>query len=485
MYLGLDLGTSSVKAVVTNAAGEVVADASEPLAVLRPGPRMSEQNPADWWQAVCRAVAALRDHAPGIEAIGLSGQMHGAVLLNRRGDVLRNAILWNDGRSEAQCETLEHAVDVRGLTGNCAMPGFTAPKLLWVREHEPQTFANTSTVLLPKDYLRYRMTGEFATDMSDASGTLWLDVGARRWSPAVLEATRLSEAHMPRLVEGSQISGMLHPSIAEQWGMKSVPVAGGAGDQAAGAVGAGAVTPGASFISLGTSGVYFVPDTVYRPNPEGGVHAFCHALEGLWHQMSVILSAASCVDWVARLTGAASAQALIEGVEQAALEPGSTYFLPYLSGERTPHNDAQALGAFVGLHHDIDRARLGYAVLEGVAFALADGQRALAAAGALLGDVSVIGGGAQSAFWGRILAAALGRPLIYREDAALGPALGAARLAILAHTGAAAADVCPLAPVVARVEANAEATERASARLAVYRALYDDLKVRFPALHAS
>ena len=488
MYLGLDLGTSSVKAVLTDAAGAVVAEASEPLAVLRPGPHMSEQNPEDWWRAVCRTVAALHDHAAQVEAIGLSGQMHGAVLLDRRGDVLRNAILWNDGRSEAECAALEQAVDVRGCTGNCAMPGFTAPKLLWVRTHETETFARTKKVLLPKDYLRYRMTGEFVSDMSDASGTLWLDVAARRWSAAMLDATHLSEAHMPRLVEGAEVGGMLHPDTAAQWGMRSVPVVGGAGDQAAGAVGVGAVAPGASFVSLGTSGVYFVPDTVYRPNPDGGVHAFCHALPELWHQMSVILSAASCVTWAARLTGAASEQALIDEVESAALEPSSVssvYFLPYLSGERTPHNDAKALGAFVGLHHDVDRARLGYAVLEGVAFALADGQRALTAAGANLGDVSVIGGGARSMFWGRILAAALGRPVTYREDAAVGPALGAARLAMLGHTGAAPADVCPPAPAVATVEACTEAIERCAARLAVYRSLYDDLRARFADLHTT
>ena len=392
-------------------AGEVIAEASEPLVVIRPGPRMSEQNPEDWWRATCDAVAALRNHAPRIRAIGLSGQMHGAVLLSQRGDVLRNAILWNDGRSEAQCAALEAAVDVPGISGNRAMPGFTAPKINWVREHEPDVFDAVRTVLLPKDYVRYRMTGEFVSDLSDASGTLWLDVGARCWSPAMLAATGLDERHMPRLVEGSEVGATLHPGVAAEWGMAAVPIVGGAGDQAAGAVGAGAVAPGLSFISLGTSGVYFVPDDRYRPNPAGGVHAFCHALPGLWHQMSVILSAASALTWVTRLTGAASEQALLEETETNGTAPGSVYFLPYLSGERTPHNDANALGAFVGLHHDVDRAALGLAVLEGVAFALADGQRVLLDAGAEIGDVSVIGGGSRSLYWGRVLAAAVGRPL--------------------------------------------------------------------------
>lgn len=481
MYLGIDLGTSAVKAVVTDA-GEVVAEASESLAVSRPGPRMSEQSPEDWWLATDAAVRRLRDFAPGIDAIGLSGQMHGAVLLDEQGRVLRNAILWNDGRSEAECQELEAAADVPALTGNRAMPGFTAPKLLWVRRHERSTFERTRTVLLPKDYLRYRMTGEFASDMSDASGTLWLDVGGRRYSERMLDATRLSLSHMPRLVEGSEIAGELRADVAAEWGMKTVPVVGGAGDQAAGAVGAGAVVEGVSFLSLGTSGVYFVPDSTYRPNPQGGVHAFCHALPGIWHQMSVILSAASALTWVTGLTGAESEAALIDEVESSGADSGSLYFLPYLSGERTPHNDANALGAFVGLDHDVDRARLGYAVLEGVAFALADGQRVLEEAGANIGGVSVIGGGARSVFWGGILSAALGRPLTYREDAAVGPALGAARLAALGHRGGDPAEVCPQAPVVEAVQASSEETERSQARFLTYRALYGDLKDRFPRL---
>ena len=482
MYLGIDLGTSAVKAVITDA-GEVVAEASESLAVSRPGPRMSEQSPEDWWQATDAAVRRLADFAPGIDAIGLSGQMHGAVLLDDGGRVLRNAILWNDGRSQTECEELEAAVDVPALTGNRAMPGFTAPKLLWVRRHEPRTFERTHTVLLPKDYLRYRMTGEFASDMSDASGTLMLDVGGRGYSDRMLAATGLSRSHMPRLVEGSEVAGELRADVAREWGMKTVPVVGGAGDQAAGAVGAGAVVGGVSFLSLGTSGVYFVPDSAYRPNPQGGVHAFCHALPGMWHQMSVILSAASALTWVTRLTGAQSEAALVDEVESSGAGPGSVYFLPYLSGERTPHNDANALGAFVGLDHDIDRAQLAYAVLEGVAFALADGQRVLQEAGANIGEVNVIGGGARSVYWGRILSAALGRSLTYRREAAVGPALGAARLADLGHRGGDPVAVCPQAPVVETVQASSEETERSQARFPTYRALYDDLKDRFPSLH--
>lgn len=492
MYLGLDLGTSSIKAIVMDSSGEIVAEANEPLAVSRPGPRMSEQDPEAWWCATCAAVVALGDHRRDVEAIGLSGQMHGAVLLDSRGEVLRNAILWNDGRSQAECAALESAVDVARLTGNRAMPGFTAPKLLWVCRHEPDVFARLKTVLLPKDYLRFRMTGDFISDMSDASGTLWLDVRGRCWSAGMLAACRLGTANMPRLLEGSAVGGELRTRIATEWGMKRVPVVGGAGDQAAGAVGAGAVKPGISFVSLGTSGVYFVPDVAYRPNPAAGVHAFCHALPGMWHQMSVILSAASALTWVARLTGAASEQALVDEIEQAfhsrvrhRKTPGPLYFLPYLSGERTPHNDANALGAFVGLHHDVDRAELGYAVLEGVAFALADGQRALRDAGAEFGDVSIIGGGAKSAFWGRILSAALGREVTYRQDAAVGPALGAARLAALGHGGGDPIAVCPQAPTLLTARADDVQMQRAAARFAVFRGLYEDLRARFPALHAT
>ena len=490
MQLGIDLGTSSVKAVVTDVSGssetatqEVVDEATAPLEISRPGPRMSEQTPEHWWLALEGVMGQLRPHLPRVDAIGLSGQMHGAVLLGEGDEVLRPAILWNDGRADAECEWLEEHTEVRSRTGNRAMPGFTAPKLIWVRRHEPALFAATRKVLLPKDWLRHRLTGEFASEMSDASGTLWLDVSKRAWSDEMLAATGLGATHMPRLVEGSEVSGTLRPALAKAWGMREVPVVGGAGDQAAGAVGVGAIVPGASFVSLGTSGVYFTPDTSYRPNPDGGVHAFCHALPGLWHQMSVILSAASALTWATALTHADSEAALIAEIEANGVEPGALFFLPYLSGERTPHNDANALGAFVGLSHETDRAQLGQAVLEGVAFALADGQRALTDAGANLGEVSVIGGGAQSLFWGKTLAAALGRPLTYRRDAAVGPALGAARLAAIATTHRDAKDICPPAPIEAVVEPDSEAVDRAKERLEVFRNLYQDLKPRFPTLH--
>ena len=482
MYLGIDLGTSSVKVVLMAVDGDVVAEAAEPLDVSRPSPKWSEQNPADWWTATERAVGRLpADLRRSTRSIGLSGQMHGAVLLDGAGEPLRPAILWNDGRADAECTALEETVDVRGITGNRAMPGFTAPKLAWVKAHEPAVFAATGKVLLPKDYLRFRMTGEFASDMSDASGTLWLDVSKRAWSDELLDATSLDREHMPQLVEGSAVAGALDPDVARAWGMDAVPVVGGAGDQAAGAIGVGAIAPGESFVSLGTSGVFFTPDDGYHANPEGGVHAFCHALPGRWHQMSVILSAASALTWITGVTGARSESALIDEIEATGPAPGSLFFLPYLSGERTPHNDPNALGTFIGMTHETTRADLGRSVLEGVAFALRDGQEVLDAAGAQFGDVSVIGGGSRSRFWGSILAAVLGRPLQFRRDAAVGPALGAARLAAIGDGGA-VDDVCRQAFVEFEIDATREDRAVASARFDAYQNLYRALAEQFAEL---
>ena len=483
MYLGVDLGTSSVKAVLMADDGTVIAESSETLEVTRPRPKWSEQNPADWWRATEAAVTGLpADGRRRARAIGLSGQMHGAVLLDSAGEPLRPAILWNDGRADEECRALEAALDVASITGNRAMPGFTAPKLAWLRSHEPAVFAATATVLLPKDYLRFRMTGETVAEMSDASGTLWLDVERRDWSDEMLAATDLGRRHMPRLIEGSAVGGELSPAVATAWGMGRLPVVGGAGDQAAGAIGVGAVRPGQSFVSLGTSGVFFTPDDGYHANPAEGVHSFCHALPDRWHQMSVILSAASALTWIAGVTGARSEADLIHEIEASDARPGALFFLPYLSGERTPHNDPDALGTFIGLTHETSRADLGRAVLEGVAFALRDGARVLAAAGARFGDVSVIGGGSRSAYWGSILAAALGRALVFRRDASVGPALGAARLAAIG-AGASIDEVCGQAPIEFEVEASTEERQLSDARYDIYRGLYPLLRDQFRLLH--
>lgn len=471
MWLGLDIGTSGVKAILADNSGAVVAEHTEPLSIQRPHALWSEQSPEEWWSAARSAILALpADLRSACKGVGLSGQMHGAVMLGADDNVLRPAILWNDGRSAPQCAALDPLA--REHTGNLAMPGFTAPKLAWLRDNEPGTFAATKTVLLPKDYIRLRLTAEKASEMSDASGTLWLDVARRRWSGEMLAATGLDESQMPRLVEGNEPSGMLRAEIADDLGLPRVPVAGGGGDQAAGAIGAGAIDACQAFLSLGTSGVIFAASDGFAPNPEQGVHAFCHALPGRWHVMSVMLSAAACLDWVTRLAGFANVPAAIAAAEAVGEQGDAPIFLPYLSGERTPHNDPSAKGGFFGLSHDTDSAALVGSVLEGVAFGLRDGLDALALD---LNELSVIGGGSRSAHWAQILANALQVPLVYRDGSAVGPASGAARLARLAVTGEAPEAVCTMPRDQARYSPAANPRER----LHRFRALYSSLKPHF------
>ena len=485
MYLGIDLGTSSVKTILVDDDQSIVGQASHPLTVSRPHPLWSEQDPDTWWQAADATMATLKvDHGKALAAvrgIGLSGQMHGATLLDETDRPLRPAILWNDGRSGAECAALESLVpELATITGNRAMPGFTAPKLLWVRRHETEIFSRTRRVLLPKDYLRLRMCGEAYGDMSDASGTLWLDVAGRSWSPTMLAATDLDERAMPTLVEGSNVGGLLQSNIAHAWGLKpGIPIAGSAGDNAAGAVGMGVTDPGRAFLSLGTSGVVFAVSDGFKPNPDHGLHAFCHCLPGRWHQMAVILSAASCLTWAATAFGfddVASLTAAAETVDPASSLP---IFLPYLSGERTPHNDPTAQGVIFGLTHAASQADLAYSVLEGVAFALADGVEVLTAAGTSIDELSVIGGGARSTGWGRMIASAFDKPLHYHAGSDVGPAFGAARLARLAATGEAVSTVCTAPPVKETVEPDAGLHQSMRARRETFSALYQDLRDRF------
>ena len=489
MYLGIDLGTSGVKVVLVDDDQTVIDQATAPLQVSMPQPLWSEQDPDDWWRATCDAVVALRvsrpDQMQAVRGIGLSGQMHGATLLDGEDRVLRPAILWNDGRSAAECAELERRVpESRAITGNLAMPGFTAPKLLWVANHEPEIFARVARVLLPKDYVRLQMTGVAASDMSDSAGTLWLDVAGRRWSDEMLAATGLPASAMPELFEGSQATGTLRPEIASEWGVPAeAVVAGGAGDNAAGAAGVGVVEPGAAFLSLGTSGVLFVSNAGYAPNPEQAVHAFCHCLPATWHQMSVILSAASCLSWLADLLGT-DVTALLDEAAAADRDTGSLIFLPYLTGERTPHNDPNAMGVFFGLTSATGRADMTRAVLEGVAFAFADGQAALQAAGTEIGETSVIGGGARSQFWGRILAAVLGRPLTYHAGGEVGPAFGAARLGRLAATGEDPAAVCTRPATERVVEPDRRLHESYQEKWRRFASLYPVLKAQFAEFRA-
>ncbi|GGY48818.1 xylulokinase [Parvularcula lutaonensis] len=479
MYLGIDIGTSGVKAVAVNDEGDVVDQGFASLAIQRPRPLHSEQDPEDWWDATEIAVRRISpDRRARIRAIGLSGQMHGATFLDASHRVLRPAILWNDGRSADACAELEaREPGSRRITGNLAMPGFTAPKALWVAKHEPETFERIAKVLLPKDYIRFRMSGDFATDASDASGTLWLDVGRRQWSGDMLAASGLSPEHMPDVFEGSELTGTLLPRIAEGWGMNPVPIVAGGGDNAAGAVGVGVLDDGDAFLSLGTSGVLFVAGSRFCPNPEKGIHAFCHALPGRWHEMTVMLSAASCLDWAAKLTNQQDVPTLISLADEAE-EQSVPLFLPYLSGERTPHNDPCARGVFFGMDHGTGPAEIAQSVLEGVAFGVADGFLALDSA-RQVSSISVIGGGSRSRRWGEILAAMLGKPLVYRRDSDVGPALGAARLARMGVTGDSPTAVCRPTAVIDQIEPSEALRDRLLPKFKRYRSLYQNTEHLF------
>ncbi|MGB3455983.1 MAG: xylulokinase, partial [Litorimonas sp.] len=437
LFLGIDLGTSSAKAVVVDHAQSVRAEASSnPIPISRPHPGWSEQDPEDWWRAVSQAVLSLPANLrAGVSAIGLSGQMHGAVCLDAADAVVRPAILWNDGRSDAACRALERRVPrLRPITGNAAMAGFTAPKLLWMRDYEPHLFGRIQTVLLPKDWVRHRMCGDKASDRSDSAGTLWMNVAARDWSDELLEATDLDRAAMPVLFDGNKPTGRLRASIADEWGMGRVSVAAGGGDNAAGAIGMGAVSDMQGFVSLGTSGVVFISDTAYRAAPDRMVHTFCHALPGRWHRMGVTLSATSALDWAARSFGFGDTPAMLRAVDPSRVGAGPL-MLPYLSGSRTPHNQPNLRAQMCGLGMEHGAGALAAAALEGVCHTLADAYRALGKPHTLPESLSVIGGGSRSDLVCHVLASALGTRLERRNASASGPAFGAARLARLCEGG--------------------------------------------------
>lgn len=481
MYLGLDLGTSELKALLLNEQQHVLATAGAALSVQRPHERWSEQNPDDWWQALERVMDQLRHEHPHalsqLRAIGLSGQMHGAVLMDAHGAVLRPAILWNDGRSADECTWLHaQAPDLRRITGNLAMPGFTAPKLQWVRQHEPALFERLRHVLLPKDWLRWRLTGEFATDLSDASGTLWLDTGRRDWSDRLLELGGLSRDQMPRLLEGTEVSGTVLPAWCQRWQLPAtVAVAAGAGDNAASAIGMGLTEPGQGFVSLGTSGVVFVNSAAYDPRPDQALHTFCHALPQRWHQMSVILSAASAVAWATDAMGFAHVSDLLGAAaslsEQEAQQ--APVFLPYLNGERSPHNNPQATAAWSGLRASHRRAHLAYAVAEGVGFGLFDGIQTFPDQGRSWVALSLVGGGSRSEWWAQTLADTFGLTLQVQEAANHGGALGAARLACISQ-GASIAEVCTSPPTLRTHTPQPERHQRLLERHALFQRRYAD-----------
>ncbi len=468
--VGLDVGTTGVKAVAVASEGAVVARAERPYALSTPQPGWSEQEPEDWWRA---AEAALAEVSAGLDVvgIGLSGQMHGLVALDAAGRVLRPAILWNDQRTGEECAEIEDLIGVDRLvelTGTRALAGFTAPKLLWLRRHEPAVFDRIERICLPKDYVRLRLTGEWATDVADASGTLLLDVAGRRWSEEVVAALDIPLAWLPPALECPEVSGRFN----------GIPVAAGAGDCAAAALGVGIDRPGPLSIVLGTSGVVFAVLPDYRPEPAGRLHTFCHAVPGAWHAMGVMLSAAGSLQWFRdALAPETSFDELV--AEADAWEPGADglIFLPYLAGERTPHADPDARGAFVGLSIHHDRGALVRAVLEGVALGLRDSLELLRRLGVEASHARVSGGGSRGDVWLGIVASVLGIPL-EATAADEGSAFGAALLGGVA--GGVFKDVHEAAAACVRVERAIEPDGGATAR---YDRLYERFRELYPALH--
>jgi xylulokinase len=469
VLVGIDVGTTAVKALAISDTGDVLTTAEEGYPLSTPRPGWSEQDPEDWWNATQRALATLGSLE--VAGIGLSGQMHGLVCLDSRGEVLRPAILWNDQRTAAECAEIEERVGLERLiaaTGNRALTGFTAPKLLWVRRHEPDVYGRVAHVLLPKDYVRLRLTGEPASDVADASGTLLFDVARRRWSADVLEALELDGTVLPPVLESPAVSGFTPEGI---------PVAAGAGDQAAGALGVGVERPGPLSIQIGTSGVVFAALPGYQPDPEARVHVFCHAVPGAWHAMGVMLSAAGSLAWLRDL--AAPGLSFDELVAEAGRWPPGAdglLFLPYLTGERTPHADPDARASFAGLELRHDRAALARAVLEGVAYGLRDSLELIRSLGLEPVRGRALGGGARSELWLRIVASVLQLPL-ERVAVEEGAAYGAALLGGVA--GGVFADVHEAVSACVRTR---ETIEPEPAWLDAYVGGYERFRALYPAL---
>ncbi len=483
-YLGLDIGTSSIKALLLDERQNLVAEASVPVSISRPHPLWSEQDPEEWWQACLTAIAQVRSASPSgfaaLKGIGLSGQQHGAVLLDGDGNVLRPAILWNDGRCGREAEELQASLpDFVERASNIAMVGFTAPKVLWVRRHEPEVFKKTKKILLPKDYIRFRLSGAYVAEMSDAGGTLWHDIAGRKWDETLLAAGGIDRSYVGDLVEGSAPSAMLSDHLSRDWGLStgSVVIAGGAGDNAAAAVGIGAVKGGEGLLSMGTSGVLFAVTDHLVTKPARALNAMCHALPNRWHVMGVTLSAASALSWFAETIGKGEkvgdliteVEAFAKDKEQRANAP---VFVPYLTGERTPHNDPEANGLFAGLRAQHGAVAMAYAVMEGVAFCFADDFDVLADAGTDLKSCFLVGGGARSTFWGQMLSDVIQFPLDLPAGAETGAAFGAARLGMLAAAAGIEAEIC-FKPDI-KLSYAPKGGEKAfyAPRLARFRALY-------------
>ncbi len=491
-YLGLDLGTSGLKAILVDDEQRVVASVTIPIDTARSQPLWSEQDPDAWWRATERAVMDLRRQAPAVfarlAAIGLSGQMHGAVVIDRHGNPLRPAILWNDGRATRECDELNALLpDLANLAGARAVPGYTAPKLLWLRRHEPAVFAAIHKLLLPKDYLRLKLSGDYATDCCDAAGSLFLDEAQRRWSPAIAAACGLDLAQLPDLVEGSLATGYLRADLAAAWGLsgRRIVIAAGAGDAAAGAIGIGAIgsmtgsSAADAYIALGTAAQLFVALPTYRAAPQTLLQCFAHGLPDRWFQAGAVLNGASCVGWASRLLGCDDIDALIDRTAAAYRGPGSLLFLPYLVGERLPHNDPQARGVLFGLDPETSQTAVMQAVLEGVAFTLHDAHRTLRQAGTEVVAAAAVGGGARSRFWTQLIANILGIPITRYVDGEAGPAFGAARLARLAAGGEDPGEICRQPAVLDVTMPDPNLHQAYLPRLARFGALYQALRGEF------
>ena len=477
MFLGIDLGTSSIKAIVIDDDGNNIFESNQVLSISYPKLLWAEQDPFEWVEAAERAILKIpKKIRATLKGMGLSGQMHGAVLTDKQDKPIRPAILWNDGRSYQECSELEEMnPNLVDIIGHQIMPGFTSPKIAWIKKYERRNFSSIHKILLPKDFLRLKWCGDYATDTSDASGTMWLNIKERKWSRQALDASEITIEQLPELFEGQQITGSITKSVSEKLGIPIIPIVAGAGDQAAGAIGSSVISPNDASLALGTSGVIFIVTDGFLPNPLQGTHAFCHSIPSTWHQMAVILSAASAVDWCANLTGYDVPSDAYDDAERKGSSE-KVMFLPYLSGERTPHNNPHASGMLYGLRSSTDRATIIHAALEGVAFALTDGFKALINAGGQCDSISVIGGGSRSTYWGKIIANCLNKTLIYKNDSKCGPAKGAAELARCGIMGINILENLPESPIVRVIEPEKNYTEYYQNKISEWRKLYQNTR---------
>lgn len=473
MFLGIDLGTSGVKSILIDEDQRIVAEqSSRALEVSRPHRGWSEQDPAKWWEAVCETIDGLMASNPretaAIKGIGLSGQMYGATVLGADDKPLRPAMLWNDTRTERQCVELAARVpDIAAIACRKPTPGVTASKLAWLRDNEPDVFRRTCKVLLPKDYIRLMLSGGMASDMADSSGTMWMDVGRRAWSDRLLEATGMRRAQMPDLYEGTEVTGNLRRELAGRWGIGGpVTIAAGGGDNACGACGTGVIAEGEGTVSLGTSGVLFVAMRQARASHDYAIETLCHSVPGAWHQMSVILSATSCLNWLARLLKRSPVELVLE-LGSVSGPPSQVLFVPFLDGCWSPRSDAEIRGALIGLQHATDDAALTRAVLQGVAFALRECADAFRATGTSFDRLLAIGGGSRSDLWLEMIATCLGVELQVPAASELGAAFGAARLALIARTGAAPEQVLTRPRISRTIEPDRRHSQH-------YEAAYND-----------